>query len=724
MAKALIAQADTVTLTGGPAELSGWSQALRAKVLAEATSYSERPLLLAESFKATEGEPWREIRCAKAEAHLLDHLPIQIREGERLVGWHPNCHPDEARRQAIADAQTYLRSQAYYVPASEGHMGLDYPNLLARGLDSYLAEIRERRANLELLAPDRPAQEVFYNAAEISLTACIALIDRYADEARRMAETADDPAWAAELSTIADCCARIAHQPAETFRDALQLMWFLFLSAALSNGESHHCFGPGRIDQYLLPYLEADRAAGRCDEVVVDDLLDQLFIKCNEFAPRQMSAVILVVGGRKPDGSDATNELSHRLLYTSCRTRMYFPGVDISWHRDMPAAFVADACTLLRNGNGQPSFFNDQVIIDGLMRHGVPYEHAIDHLPSTCTETSIMGRTNPWVAWPYVNLAHALLAALQRDVGDMDELTAALDDELKLAAHEAVRRGIMDQARAARSRPFPLLSCFVQGCLETGRNISDGGALYNFLQPEAVGVSNVVDGLAAIRTLVFEQGRYTLDELRDALAADWEGHEPLHRAVLRECPKYGNDEGWVNDLFTWVATRWCDHIEGAKNHFGGPVFPGFLGWTVWIGFGKNTTATPDGRRAGQPLANSLAPCSGVKVKGIPSMMLSASGLDHSRGLGGITYNVRFNGASLREPGGPARLQAIVETALGHLGLYMLQFEIASSETLRAAQQQPADYQDLFVRIGGYLVPFTLLDHAAQTEVIERAELSL
>ncbi len=721
MAKALVAKTDLGTLTGGPTELSSWSQALRETVLAEATAFVERPLLLAESFRATEGEPWREIRCAKAEAHLLDHLPIRIREGERLVGWHPNSHLDEAGRQAVADAQAYLRTQACSVPASEGHMGLDYPNLLARGLDSYLAEIRERRAALAPLSPERPEQEVFYNAAELSLTACLALIERYAAEASRLAAEATDAAWAAELREIAACCARIAHQPAATFRDALQLMWFCFLTAALSTGESHHCFGPGRLDQYLLPYLAADRAAGRCDEAVVDDLLDQLFIKCNEFAPRQMSAVILVVGGRRPDGSDATNELSRRLLRTSCRTRMYFPGVDISWHRDMPADFVADACTLLRNGNGQPSFFNDQVIIDGLLRHGIPYEHAIDHLPSTCTETSIMGRTNPWVAWPYVNLAHALLAALKREVADWDGLQTALDDELRLAAHDAIRRGIMDQARAARSRPFPLLSCFVQGCLESGRNISDGGALYNFLQPEAVGVSNVVDGLAALRTLVFDQQRFTLDDFRAALSADWAGYEALQRAVLRECPKYGNDDGWVNGLFTWVATRWCDHIEGAKNHFGGPVFPGFLGWTVWISFGQNTTATPDGRRAGQPLANSLAPCSGVKVKGIPSMMLSASGLDHSRGLGGITYNVRFHGASLREPGGPGRLQAIVETALAILVV----IRSSTSPCARSGRRSKAGgLQDLFVRIGGYLVPFTLLDAAAQTEVIERAELSL
>ena len=720
MAKATLTPGSSGLLTGGSDELSDWSRALRETVLAEAAAYAERPVLVAESFRTTEAEPEREIRCAKAEARVLDRLPILIREGERLVGWHPNSHPDEAGRQAIDEARAYLRDQGYYVPASEGHMALDYPNLLARGLDSYLTEIRERRAGCDA---DR---QVFYDAAEISLVACIRLIERYAAEAVRLASEATDPRWAAELREIAECCARIAHQPAESFRDALQLMWFCFLTAALSNSESHHCFGPGRLDQYLLPYLLGDREMWRvvgCEDGI-DDLLDQLFIKCNEFAPRQMSALIIVIGGRQPDGSDATNELSRRLLRTSCRTRMYFPGVDISWHQDMPADFVADACTLLRNGNGQPSFFNDQVIIDGLMRHGVPYEHAIDHLPSTCTETSIMGRCNPWVAWPYVNLTHALLAALKSGARDWDAIQSALDEELRKAAEAAVQRGVADQARAAEARPFPLLSCFVQGCLEQGRNISHGGALYNFLQPEAVGVSNVVDSLAALKSLVFDSHRYSLDDFLRAIEADWQGHETLRREVLRDCPKYGNDDPWVNDLFAWVAGRWCDHIEGATNHFDGPVLPGFLGWVVWIRFGKETGATPDGRRAGQPLANSLAPCSGVQVKGIPSMLLSAAGLDHSRGLGGITFNVRFNGASLSEPGGSGRLQAIVETALGHLKLYMLQFEIASSATLREAQRKPADYRDLFVRIGGYLVPFTLLDPAAQTEVIERAELAL
>ncbi|MCC7495328.1 MAG: hypothetical protein IT204_23465 [Fimbriimonadaceae bacterium] len=726
--------AERGTLTRGPEDLSPWSRALRDDVAAHATAYDERLLLVAESFRATADEPQRELRWAHSVETVLRRCPVRVRVGERLVGWHPNCQSDEATRASLQEARAYLHSQQYWCAASEGHLALDYPAILQRGLDDYRREIEQRAGE----AGDE-AQRVFLAAARQALVALQGYIGRYAELTATLAAEELDPDWRAELQQIAAICRQVVGGPARTWREALQLAWFCLLGVCLEESEIHHCFGLGRLDQWLLPYVVADRTARRLDEAELDDLLDQMQIKCNEFSGRSMSAVIMGVAGRRPDGSSGYNELSHRLLYSSCRVRMYFPGLDIFWHRDLPADFVRDACTLLRNGNGQPSFFNDDLIIAGLRRYGLPYEHAVDHLPSTCTETSIQGRSNPWVAWPYLNLPLALLGALYggvrpddgQPVGPAttlpqtyDELLAAFDVQLKHQADEAVRRGNRDQAVAAEARPFPLLSCFIQGCLQQGRNISHGGATYTFLQPEAVGVSNCVDSLAAIRTLVVDRQRYSLDDFRAALTANWEGHEALRRAVQRDCPKYGNDDAWVNDLFAWVAGRWCDHLEGQRNHFGGPVFPGFLGWTVWIQFGQQTPATPDGRAAGEPLANSLAPASGVKLRGVPSMLLSASGLDHARGLGGITFNVRFNGASLAEPGGPERLAAIVGTALGELGLYMTQIEIASTATLRAAQERPADYADLYVRIGGYLVPFTLLGPAAQNEVIGRAELAL
>ena len=711
---------------------------LRAEVLRDAAPYHGRLALVAEAWRASEGEVYRGRRMAKATRHLFEQMPAKIRRGEILVGWHPSSHPDEAERKAIEEARAYLRTQTYWVAASEGHMAPDYPTLLREGVGGTLARIDELRDRLDPLDPATPEARAFYDAARLSLEAFQVLIRRYATLAAEMAEEADEGWWADELRAAAEVCEHIAAEPARTFRDAVQMTWFLFTAVALEAAESHHCFGPGRPDQYLMPYYRRDREAGLLDDATLEALLDQLFIKCNEFMGRAMSAVILVLGGRTPQGHDATNELSYKFLEASDRTRMYFPGCDISWHRDMDPEFMRRCVELLKNGNGQPAFFNDEVIVRGLVRKGIPFEHAVDHLPSTCTETSIAGRTNPWVAWPYCNLAMTLLYALfdgrhpANDTQDRPptglpqtyaELRSAFDRQLEEEARRAIAVTLEHQWQASMYRQFPLLSCYIQDCLERGLDIARGGSRYTFVQPEAVGVSNVVDGLAAVKVLVEDESRFSLDDIRSAVKANFEGCGELRRAILRDCPKYGNDDAWVNDLFADVAGGWCTYLEGHTSLFGGPVLPGFLGWTVWIGFGEQTPATPDGRLAGEPLAHSLAPRSGVKLKGFPSVILSASGYDQSRGLGGTTFNVRFGANSLAAEGGVGRLKGLVEAAMV-LGTYQLQIDLSSSDVLRDAQEHPENHDDLFVRIGGYLVPFTLLPPKAQADLIARTELEL
>lgn len=771
----------------GPEGLSGWSRALREDVLADAGSFEERAIFMAESFRATEGEPRRQIRVAKAVAQLFAEMPVRIREGERLVGWHPSTHADETLAAEIAGANAYLASQQWRGFVSEGHMAPDYPTACQQGLGGILRRIDDAERALRPADPETPAKQHFHAAARIALRGLQHLITRYADLAAEMAGDADDPAWAAELREIEATCRRIAHEPPRSFRDALQLGWFMFLGIALENSTHHHCFGPGRLDQWAWRFYEAEMRAGTLDESLADDLLAQLLIKCNEFQGPQMSAVILVLGGRRPDGSDATNQLSFRILELADRVQMYFPGIDISWHAEIDREFMRRAMALLRNGNGQPSIFNSDQIVKGLVRHGVPFEHAVDHLPSTCTETSIMGRSNPHVAWPYVNVAmclqYALFGGVHPEKGHADDFAADVGLRLpdppaswrerhltELAGHRSPPHKDGEHAAGRRSesggatrcmdglprtyaelrdafmrvlrhaaegaviqcnrdlwlqsihRPFPLLSCLIEGCIESGRNISDGGALHNFIQPEAVGVSNVVDSLAALHTLVEERGEYTLDDFRSAISDDFAGHDELRRAIQRDCPKHGTDDALCNRLFGEVAGSWCDLIEGNTNYLGGPFFPGFLGWTVWIRYGEATPATPDGRLAGEPLANSIMNCTGVRTPGFPSLVRSITDeFDQSRGLGGTTCNVRFQANVLDSDDGAEALLGLTEAALD-LGVYQLQFNLASTEQMRAAQGDPDAHRDLYVRIGGYLVPFVLLTAQAQEEVIAREEL--
>lgn len=742
----------------GPEGLSAWSRALRADVLAHAASYDERDLIMAEAWREFADETAREVRIARCDARLFAEMPVRIREGERLVGWHPNTHADEETAACIREARAYLGREHWRGFCSEGHMAPDYPTACAQGLGGIMRRLVEAEAALRAVDPDTPVKQRFYASARIALGGLQHLIRRYADLAAQMAAEAEDPAWADDLRASAEVCAHIASEPPRSFREAIQLGWFMFLACALENSGHHHCFGPGRLDQWLWRFWEAERAAGTLDENEAEDLLAQLLIKCNEFQGPSMSAVILVLGGRKPDGSDATNELSWRILELADRVQMYFPGIDISWHADLDESFLRRAVALLRNGKGQPSLFNSDQITRGLVRHGVPFEHAVDHLPSTCTETSIMGRSNPHVAWPYVNIPMCLLYALfggvhpdkghaddfatdiglrlpdppagwRRDTARMveappqtyEELRQAFMSVLRHAAAGAVLQCNRDMYLTSIYRLLPLLSCLIEGCIESGRDMSRGGALYNFIQPEAVGVSNTVDGLAAIKTLT-EAGRMTLDELRMALRANFVGHEELRRAILRECPKHGTDDPPTNRLFGEVAGAWCDLIEGNTNFLGGPFLPGFLGWTVWINYGAQTPATPDGRLAGEPLANSIMNCTGVRLRGFPSLARSITEqFDHARGLGGIACNVRFAATALDDDEGVDALRGLLEAALD-LGAYQMQVNVASTATMRAAQESPEDYRDLFVRIGGYLVPFVLLPAHAQEEVIAREEL--
>ncbi len=757
----------------GPEGLSEWSRSLREDVLADANSFDERAIIMAESFRATEGEPRRQIRVAKAVAHLLEQMPVRIREGERLVGWHPSTHAGEALAAEIAEANRYLAREHWRTFVSEGHMAPDYRTACRQGLGGIMKRIDDAERALRADDPQTPAKQQFYEAARIALGGLQRLIERYAELAQEMADGASDPAWADDLREI-------AQEPPRTFREASQLGWFMFMGCALENAPHHHCFGPGRLDQWLGRFWEAEQRAGTLDEALADDLLAQMLIKCNEFAGPQMSAVILVIGGRRSDGSDATNELSFRILELADRVQMYFPGIDISWHADIDREFMRRAIALLRNGSGQPSIFNSDQTTKGLVRHGVPFEHAVDHLPSTCTETSIMGRSNPHVAWPYVNLAmcleYALFGSVHPEKGHADDFAADVglrlggppagwrerlttndtagpasrtspnDSEVSLSGpskrlpqtYAELRDAYLRMLRHAVDgaiiqcnrdlwlqsihRPFPLLSCLIEGCIESGRNISDGGALYNFIQPEAVGPSNVVDSLAAVHTLVEERGEFTLDDFRAAIRDNFEGHDDLRRAIRRDCPKHGTDDALCNRLFGEVAGSWCDFIEGSRNYLGGPFFPGFLGWTVWIGYGERTPATPDGRLAGEPLANSIMSCTGVQTKGFPALVRSITDeFDQSRGLGGTTCNVRFQANVLETDEGAEALLGLTEAALD-LGAYQLQVNLASTEQMRAAQADPEAHRDLFVRIGGYLVPFVLLSARAQEEVIAREEL--
>jgi len=274
------------------------SRRLREDVVANGEAFLERNILAAQSFRETEGEPVRSVRVARATEHIFAQMPIKNRPGERLAGWHPNTHPDEKMQKEMQEAEQYLAMQNYRISASEGHMAPDYPTVLRRGLQVIYDEVVEREQQCDPADPRTPGSKILYQTAAISLCALQNFIRRYAQLAATMAQETEDPEWAADLTEIAVICEHLATGPARNFREAIQLTWFLFLAVAIENGYSHWCFGAGRMDQYLYPYYVRDREAGILDDNLVDTLLEQFFIKYNEFGPLQKSAVIIVLSGR------------------------------------------------------------------------------------------------------------------------------------------------------------------------------------------------------------------------------------------------------------------------------------------------------------------------------------------------------------------------------------------------------------------------------------------
>lgn len=715
--------------------LTAGTARLRERVRREAGPFLERPVLLAEAFRASEGEPWHNVRWAEATAHLLASCRLTILPEERLVGAYPSstASPDFA---AIDAANDYLYSQNCGLVTPTGHIALDYPGVLAWGLDRVTADVRHKRRTVRLLDPRRPEKLAYYEAADIALTGLRNFIDRHARLATELAETESDPERRSELAEIARICAQVAHGPARTFREALQLSWFCLLATVLELGPSHESVSPGRADQYLWPCYAAEQSAGSLDEALVDDLLDQWLVKLNQFSHGRSRLMTVCVGGRRPDGVDASNELSFRLLRSSARTRMHMPGLALLWHAELPDELLLEGCRLLGNGNAQPAFFNHDLIIEGLQRHGVPFEHAVDHLPGGCGGTSIAGRSGTWVAEAAVNLPVSLLCAMfggkDPRSGDVvgqatpvpkgwNALLDALDAQLAHAAHRAVAAGIEVQSLAARLRPLPLLSCFIQGCLQRGIDVSQGGALYNFLEPEAVGLANVVNSLAAIRSLVYDGRRCTLEELRQALSDNWNGHELLRESIRRTAPRFGRDDPQVNGLFAYVAGSWCDHLEGCRNYFGGPVLPGFLGWQAWTELGRETPATPDGRLDCEPFADNLGALCSLDGDEVEQLVLSASGLDLTRILGGIGASIRLPDGALRTPEGPVRLKGKILRAFAELDAFMLEVDLTAAAELRAARHEPDADQPVMIRVGGCAVPFGDLPPDAQDTIIARQE---
>lgn len=626
-----------------------------------------------------------------------------------------------------------------------GEITADYQDIIfKKGFGGLKQEALAKLQSLEPVSAEALEKIDFYNAAVLVCDGIIILARRYADKAAELAQTETDALRQQELLEIARVCRKVPEHPPENFYEAVQTVWFTQLGSVLS--ENSLALNIGRFDQYMYPYYAGDIKAGAITPAAAQELIEALWIKLSEwvwaissntakFFAGYNSFQNLTIGGRTRDGRDATNELSYMCLKATENVKTHQPGLSVRIHPDSPEEFLLAVCKLIRVGTGFPAVHNDRIGSEMLLAEGLSPEDARDWNNCGCVVPHFR-KVGKWTSAVNINLAAAVEYALNRgrsritgkDMGlpempvaefkSYEEVKAAFYKQLAYLIKHSVIGSITAQQIHAEMVPRPYISMLVDGCMEQGKDLSKGGAKYN-LGPvlTGIGVADSANSLAAIKKLVFEDGKYTLDQITKALDADWEGYEELRQAVLA-CPKYGNDDDYVDSIAAEISDFYYREVRAYKDYFGSPFNSAFMGISNYIPAGSVIGATPDGRRAKTPLTEGVSPHAGTDLTSPTAAMRSVAKINHDVHSGGTLMNIKLAPELLESERNLKNLAAIIRAYFA-LGAFHVQFNVISTETLKKAQEQPEEYKDLLVRVAGYSTQFVNLSREAQNAIIER-----
>ena len=665
----------------------------------------------------TDDEDWLVWRARRTAARL-QRMPIGLSPGERIVGRPEFRPPTPEEAKEIEGVQEILRAIPPYPGGDSGHFHPDFEKLFRVGVHGIREEIQTRIGSATT-EEKRP----FYQACDLAIQGLSEYARRVAEECDNTARECENSIFAEEWRELARICRHVSTEPPSTFHEAIELMYLTII--ALWFGEDHGLTTPGRMDQTLRPFYEADLVAGRITRDDALELISSLYIQLNMILGPG-SAESVIVGGRDGNGKDVTNELTYLCLAARMATQLVYPTVGLAWHEGTPAELTDFACRMLSTGIGDPAFFNDALISSGLRDHGVSETDSYNYMNSTCVEIKVVGASNMWVTAPYFNCPQALLEVMNFAAdGSMPEPATfdELNTRVRARLADTVRgaAGGLDQVwhRRAETGCFPLASCLINDCLERGLDFDRGGARYNWVENSFVGLANLVDGLGAIKELVYESQELSLPEFREILQDNYDGHEDLRQRILNRIPSYGNDNSDVDAL----AVEYAEFLEETTeaNIVGlHPYVPGFFCWVIHESFGAGTGATPDGRLAGFPLADGAGAAQGREKAGPTASVLSTTKWNHKKAIGGLVHNVKFSKNALSTDEGLAGLRNLIETYLRRGG-FEIQVNVVSADVLRDAQTHPEDYADLLVRVAGYSDYFVHLNPNMQAEVIARTE---
>ncbi len=593
----------------------------------------------------------------------------------------------------------------------------------------------------------RKKQEL--EAMKICCDAIIIYAKRYAKYAKELAEKESDPVRKAELLQIAENCSVVpAHAP-QTYYQALQMYWFVHIGVT-TELNPWDAFSPGRLDQHLYPFYKNDTASGVLDDAKALELLECLWVKFNnQPAPPKVGITLkesstytdfanINTGGIAPDGSDGVNEVSYLILDCMDEMRLLQPSSNVQISRKTPHKFLKRACEISRRGWGQPAFYNTEAIVQELLNAGKSLEDARKGGTSGCVETGAFGN-EAYILTGYLNLPKIVELTLYngydkvsnqqlgpktgdaREFKTYGEFFEAYKKQVEYFVNIKIEGNNIIEKIYAEYMPVPFLSLVTNGCIASGKDYNGGGAKYNTNYIQGVGIGTITDSLAAIKYNVFDNKKFSIEELQKALDANFEGYEDIHHLVTSKTPKYGNDDDYADDIMRSVFDLYRGMVVGRPNIKGGKYGINMLPTTCHVYFGEVMMASPNGRKAHLPVSEGISPDKGADVHGPTAVIKSCSKMDHLA-TGGTLLNQKFTPSVVEGDLGLEHMANLVRAYFNMDG-HHIQFNVIDREVLLDAQKHPENYKDLIVRVAGYSDHFHNLSKALQDEIIGRTEQS-
>ena len=617
-----------------------------------------------------------------------------------------------------------------------GHFLPNYEKMLRLGVKGYLESIAGKNDDL-------------HRAIRIACEGLVEYSHRLAREAERLASGETNPARAAELKEISRICDKVPYAPADTFHEALQSLWLTHLAINLEGLNSAISFG--RMDQYLYPYYKRDIEQGNMTKDFARELLLCFSAKCTEhvfllsekvsqYHGGYLVVQAAIVGGMDHDGKDAVNDLTYLLLDVMEEAGLRDPNYQARIHAGSPEDYLKRVAEVARKGNAVPALFNDEAAIASLRAHSYPLEEARNYAVVGCVELALPGKSFFSTDAGLFNLPLCLELALNRgrrfksrrrvgaatlepaSFATIEQVIDAFRAQVEYIAGKMVADLQVIEKGNRDYHPTPLSSMLVDGCLESGKDITEGGALYNSSGIQGVGVADVADSLAALDYVVFQRRKYTMAQVLRALRDNF-ASAPEIRDELLQAPKYGNDHSLPDKYADLVAGIFHSALARHRNTRGGPYVPGFYSVTCHVAFGQKVGALPSGRKAGEPFAASLGPANGRDRLGPTALLRSVAQVNSTLSPNGYALNLRFDPVTLAGDQGTNILVGLVKGFFGSGGMEM-QLNVVDSEMLEDARLHPGKYPELVVRVSGYCAYFDDLPDAAKLEIIARTRLKV